>query len=84
MEFLNTINWRRGHSIDEIENIILVQHGMGLPNQEIANNLIRDISTVNKWLERYNETGRLRNLPKPGRPRKTTTQQDARPLPWRS
>jgi transposase len=76
MEFLSTINWRRGQPIDEIENIILVQHGMGLPNQEIANNLNRDIKTVNKWLEGYYETARFRNLPKPSRPRKTTAQQD--------
>ncbi len=73
MEFLNNINWRRGQPIHEIErNLILLNHGRGLTNQEIENEINREVKTVKRWLNRFYTTGMFKTLPKSGRPRKNT------------
>ncbi len=77
MEFLNNINWRRGQPIHEIErNLILLNHGRGLTNQEIENEINREVKTVKRWLNRFYTTGMFKTLLKSGRPRKTTPEQD--------
>jgi DNA-binding NarL/FixJ family response regulator len=51
MEFLNSMNWRRGQPIHEIErNLILLNDRRGLTNQDIAIEINREVKTVKRWL----------------------------------
>ncbi len=46
MNFLNNINWRNGQAIHPIEcNLILLNHGRGLTNEQIAQEINRHPSS---------------------------------------
>ncbi len=65
MQFLNNINWRRGQPIHEIErNLILLNDGKGLTNQQISNEINRYVKTVKRLLNRFYTTNRFKTLPK--------------------
>src|SRR5579862_263333 len=77
MEFVENIRWRRGEPIDEMErNCILLYSGMNYTDQQIAQMLGRDITTVRQWLKRFYETGKMHAGKTSGRRRKTTREED--------
>ncbi len=46
MNFLNNVNWRNGQAIDPIErNFILLNHGRGLTNEQITQEINRHPSS---------------------------------------
>jgi predicted transcriptional regulator len=58
MNFLNNINWRNGQAIHPIErNLILLNDGRGLTNQQIAQEINRHPRTVQRRLTKFHETG---------------------------
>ncbi len=77
MNFLNNINWRNGQTIHPIErNLILLNHGRGLTNQQIAKDINRHPRTVERWLTKFHETDLMEKKKNPSRPRKTNFDDD--------
>jgi transposase len=77
MKFLNGIHWRNGQSITEIEKYLIVFFlGAGYESRDIAYALNRDKRCIDKWINRYQETGLMQNRVKAGRPRVTTEDQN--------
>ncbi len=77
MEFVESIRWRRGQQIDEIEGIcILLYYGMNYTDQQIAQMLGRDIRTSKQRLKRFYETGKMHAGKTSGCRRKTTREED--------
>ncbi len=50
--------------------------GAGLSNSAIALALSRDVRTVNKWYQRWYNTGEVNVIKQRGRPRATTSEED--------
>jgi hypothetical protein len=50
--------------------------GAGLSNSDIALALSRDVRTVNKWYQRWYNTGEVNVIKQRGRPRATTSEED--------
>ncbi len=73
MEWINYSYLRTGQPTPEIErNLMLQLSCAGVERAIIARDLGKDIETVNKWLNRYENTGLMKTLPQTRRPRCTT------------
>lgn len=57
---------------------LLVLHGQGMTQEEIAQELNCHAKTVGRWLQRYNETGALQEKKRSGRRRCTSQEEDSR------
>jgi transposase len=56
--------------------LILLNHGRGLTNRQIAQEINRHPRTVQRWLTKFHETGLMEKKKNPGRPRKTNFDDD--------
>ena len=66
-----------GREMSESEKqTILHLHGMGLSGRKIAENLSISRSTIQKFLQRYNDVGDLENKHRSGRPKITSARSD--------
>ncbi len=61
----------------KMRGMILGMKEAGLSAAEITRRLGVNQKTVDLWLKRNEEEGNIKNHPKPGRPKKTSPQQDA-------
>jgi transposase len=75
MKFLNNIHWGRGQPIDIEERNIIINL-CGPSNSDIALVLSRDVRTVNKWYQRWYNTGEVNVIKQRGGPRATTSEED--------
>lgn len=49
----------------------------GMTISDISRNINRDYKTVKRWIDNYEETGKMDDLPRKGAPRKTSPKDDA-------
>ena len=67
-----------GREMSESEKqTILHLHGMGLSGRKIAENWSISRSTIQKFLQRYNDVGDLENKHRSGRPKITSARTDS-------
>jgi transposase len=77
MEFLEDIHWSNGQAINIKErNLIIHLLGAEMTPRDISLALTRDKRTINKWIERWQQTGELNIKKSSGRPRATTNEED--------
>src|SRR5690242_13308458 len=65
-------------SLQDLRTAACAMSAAGIPQQDIAAQLGKSVWWVGKWVGRQSESKSMNDLPRSGRPRKTTKEEDDR------